>query len=372
MTDPRRTQARRELLLALRDPARTRALESQAWSALVSTARDANLLGALTSRLREAGLRACPQAQLHLDGMYAMGQRQHLSIQWEAHQLQAALGVLEVPVLLLKGSAYVMGFPEIGAGRLFGDIDILVPKAALADVESRLMLNGWVSDKTDPYDQRYYREWMHELPPMSHLRRGTVLDVHHNILPLTARNAPDAQAILARSRPLPGLPALRLPCPEDLLVHCLTHLMHEGELHNGLRDLHDAHRMVGLFAAAEGFWTRLESVAAGNDLAGPVSLGLKLLERLFGTEVPAATLATLSASASPDWAWQRWSPVYEAALLEPSTGVTSWRAAWARQRLYVRSHALRMPRGLLIRHLLRKAWMRRRASGTDNAAAPPN
>lgn len=140
-------------------------------------------------------------------------------------------------------------------------------------------------------------------------------------------------------------------------------------MHNGLRDLHDAHRMVGLFAAAEDFWARLESVAAGNDLAGPVSLGLRLLVHLFGTDVPNATLAALSASASPDWAWQRWLPVYEAALLEPATGATSVRAAWARQRIYVRSHALRMPTGLLIRHLLRKAWMRRRASAADSAAA---
>lgn len=367
MSDP--TVARRELLLCLNDPARTREFGPAAWSWLVTAAREANLLGALTIRLREAGVQACPQAQLHLDGMYATGQRQHLSIRWEAHQLQAALGVLDVPVLLLKGSAYVMGYPKIGAGRLFGDIDILVPRTSLADVESRLMLHGWVSAKTDAYDQRYYREWMHELPPMTHLRRGTVLDVHHNILPLTARNAPDAEAILSRARPLPGLPALRLPCPEDLLVHCLTHLMHEGELHNGLRDLHDAHRMVEQFAQDGEFWTRLAAVAAGNDLAGPVSLGLRLLARLFGTAVPVALLDALSAAAGAVWSWQRWLPVYEAALLEPVTGRVSRRAAWARQRLYVRSHALRMPTGLLVRHLLRKAWMRRRAQATDSTAA---
>lgn len=136
------------------------------------------------------------------------------------------------------------------------------------------MLNGWIGAKSDPYDQRYYREWMHELPPMSHVRRGTVLDVHHNILPLTARNAPDPAAIIARSQPLPGSPALRTPCPEDLLVHCLTHLMHEGELHNGLRDLHDADQMLRSFAPVAGFWERLQAVAAGNDLAGPVALGV--------------------------------------------------------------------------------------------------
>jgi len=358
--------SRVSLLQALREPQRTQALDIADWSELIATARDANLLGALAKRLEAAGVQPCAQAQRHLEGMRRMGERQHLSIRWEAHQLQSALGALGIPVVLLKGSAYVMGYPDIGRGRLFGDVDILVPKEALGDVESRLMLYGWVGAKSDPYDQRYYREWMHELPPMSHVRRGTVLDVHHNILPLTARNAPDPGAIIARSQPLPDLPALRIPCPEDLLVHSLTHLMHEGELQNGLRDLHDADQMLRSFSQAPGFWQRLQAVAAGNDLAGPVALGLRLAARLFGTPLPAALVEDLEASLQPSRAWSRWLPTYEAALLAPFTGAAGLRAAWARQRIYVRSHSLRMPAGLLIRHLARKAWMRRRTEGAEN------
>ncbi|NCT83268.1 MAG: nucleotidyltransferase family protein [Comamonadaceae bacterium] len=362
-------QSRIALLQTLRQPERAQALGDAGWSDLVATARDANLLGALAQRLDAAGVQACAPAQLHLDGVRRMGERQHLSIRWEAHQLQAALGMLDIPVVLLKGSAYVMAYPEIGHGRLFGDVDILVPKEALGDVESRLMLHGWVSAKSDPYDQRYYREWMHELPPMSHVQRGTVLDVHHNILPLTARNAPDPAAIMARSRPLPELPALRMPCPEDLLVHCLTHLMHEGELQNGLRDLHDADQMLRRFAQEPGFWTRLQAVAAGNDLAAPVALGLRLVARLFGTPLPPTWLEDLEGSLAPSRRWSRWLPAYEAALLEPFAGAVSVRAAWARQRIYVRAHALRMPAGLLIRHLARKAWMRRRVAAAESGEA---
>jgi hypothetical protein len=360
----RTRQARLSLLRTFREPERAQALSVADWSALVATARDANLLGALAERLASAGVNACPPAQRHLQGARLMGERQHLSIRWEAHQLQAALGTLGIPVVLLKGSAYVMAYPVIGRGRLFGDVDILVPRAALGDVESHLMLSGWVSAKSDAYDQRYYREWMHELPPMSHVRRGTVLDVHHNILPLTARNAPDPAAIIARSQPLAGLPALRIPCPEDLLVHCLTHLMHEGELHNGLRDLHDADQMLRCFAGEAGFWERLRAVAAGNDLAAPVALGLRLVERLFGTPMPTTLAADLEASLKTR-PWSRWLSSYEAALLEPSTGRASMRAAWSRQLIYVRSHSLRMPLGLLTRHLARKAWMKRRAAAAE-------
>jgi hypothetical protein len=357
-------QSRLALLRVLREPEHAQTFSIAGWSELVATARDANLLGALAERLASAGAHACAPAQLHLQGVQQLGERQHLSIRWEAHQLQAALSALDIPVVLLKGSAYVMAYPEIGRGRLFGDVDILVPRAALGDVESRLMLHGWASAKSDAYDQRYYREWMHELPPMSHVRRGTVLDVHHNILPLTSRNAPNPATIIARSQPLTGLPALRVPCPEDLLVHCLTHLLHDGELHNGLRDLHDADLMLRRFAAEPGFWARLQSVATGNDLAAPVALGLRLVERLFGTPMPQTLAAELESSfdAKP---WTRWLGSYEAALLEPFAGRTSLRAATARQLIYVRSHSLRMPLGLLARHLARKAWMKRRSATAE-------
>ncbi len=51
--------------------------------------------------------------------------------------------------------------------------------------------------KSDPYDDLYYRQWMHELPPLVHGERGRMVDVHHTILPLTARPTPDAQALIA-------------------------------------------------------------------------------------------------------------------------------------------------------------------------------
>jgi hypothetical protein len=62
----------------------------------------------------------------------------------------------------------------------------------LPQAESALMLDGWATTHHDPYDQRYYRRWMHELPPFQHIHRLTTLDVHHGILPDTARLRPDS------------------------------------------------------------------------------------------------------------------------------------------------------------------------------------
>lgn len=348
-----------QLIGVLAEPARARGFAPGEWSRLVAAARAANLLGALAERLHDAGIEADPSAGRHLLGARQLAARQHLSVRWEAHCLQQTLGQLGVPVVLLKGAAYVLSGHEVARGRMFGDIDILVPRAALGDVESALMLDGWVSAKTDAYDQRYYREWMHELPPMVHLRRGTVIDVHHTILPLTSRNVPDPAQIVARARPLADLPALRVPSPEDLVIHSITHLVHEGEVHNGLRDLHDIDVMLRSFASASGFWDRLVDGAAGNDLARPVAFGLRLARRFFDTPMPIAVLRALPYGRGPATAsWLE--RIYERALSSVADSRADALAGLARQLIYLRAHGLRMPPWQLARHLGIKAWRRLR------------
>lgn len=343
------------LIATLRDPSPAALLDGAAWARVLARARTANLLGALAERCADAGIDPPPAVARHLDGARQVAERQRLSVIWETRQLQRVLGPLGVPVLLLKGSAYVMSDFGLGRGRTFGDIDILVPYASLGDVESRLMLAGWASAKTEPYDQRYYRQWMHELPPMTHLRRGTVLDVHHTILPRTARYTPDPQRLIARATPLAELPALYVPAPEDLLAHSLTHLMHEGELHNGLRDLHDVHEMARTFAEDPGFWSRFAVAVEGNDLARPVGLGLHLARLVFDSPIPDDLVPRLLGGPPPAWL----TPVYRRALgLQPA-----WQAA-AQLLVYVRAHALRMPWPLLIRHLSVKVWHRVRPEST--------
>ena len=340
----------------LRTPSLALAFSDTQWSELVAVARTTNLIGPLAAKLADASVTAPPRAERHLEGARQLATRQRLSVRWEAHGLQATLGGLGIPVMLLKGAAYVMSPDQLGAGRMFGDIDVLVPRDALGDVERALMLDGWVSAKTDAYDQRYYREWMHELPPMMHIRRGTVIDVHHTILPLTARNVPDPARILARAQAVPGLPALHVPAAEDLLIHSVTHLVHEGELNNGLRDLHDIDSLLRKFGQLPGFWTRLVAHAAGNDLAGPLALGLQLARTVFDSPVNADALSALTDAAGATWR-RPWLPaVYVHALRPQSATDSDLRAGLARFLIYVRAHALRMPAHLLLRHLAIKAW----------------
>src|SRR3546814_2129951 len=104
-----------------------------------------------------------------------------------------------VPIILLKGTAYAAAGLKAGIGRSIGDLDIMVPCARLDAVEAGLIAAGWEWVKPDPYDDQYYRRWMHELPPLIHKERDRMIDVHHTILPLTARQTPDAEVMIADS-----------------------------------------------------------------------------------------------------------------------------------------------------------------------------
>jgi hypothetical protein len=344
-----------DLLCGRRNPA---SLSPGEWATVIATARSANLLGSLGEKLGSAGVRTGCEADRHLAGARQLSERQRRSVRWEAQALHDALAGLGVPIVLLKGAAYAMGgFPN-AHGRLFGDIDILVPGESLGAVEVRLMTYGWTPTLDAEYDQRYYRQWMHELPPMVHVRRGSVLDVHHTILPPTARHKPDPRRIIERARPLPGLPFLRVPCVEDLVIHSITHLAHEGELANGLRDLHDIHRLISEHAADATFFSRLGQYTREHGLEEPVALGLRLARRHFGTAVPAHLLAPrrlhgrlARAVGMPDRLYDlalRPRPAADAAVAMQLSGFA----------LYLRAHWLRMPPLLLARHLARKAVRR--------------
>lgn len=344
------------LLPLLRAPDQLDALPLAGWDRLLRQARASNLIG----RLALLAPAAPPQpVRPHLLAARRLVEHQRHAIRWECNHLAQALQGLGLPMVLLKGASYALADQPAAQGRLFGDIDLLVPHAWLGPVEAALMARGWTSGGTEAYDQRYYREWMHELPPLVNHRRGTVVDVHHNLLPLSARRVPDAERLLADSLAIPGTPFRRLgPC--DQVLHCATHLFHEGELRNGLRDLFDLQALLQEHSAAQaGFWSTLDARARLHGLEWPLLLGLRYTERLLGQAVPAGLQQELQARAG--WSSQRlaWlDRLYLGLLQAPLPSQWTWRNQLAGAALYLRAHALRMPPLLLARHLGRKAVLR--------------
>ena len=320
----------RLLAAALRDPTATAALSGADWTALIAMARAEQLIGTLAYRL--AGLELPPRIAALLADARASAEQQRTAALWEAEMARRALAPLGVPVVLLKGTAFVAAGLKAGVVRSIGDLDILVPHAALDAVEAALLAAGWEWVKPDPYDDAYYRRWMHELPPLIHRARDRMIDVHHTILPLTAARTPDAEALLADSIALAE--GLRMLNPADMICHAAAHLLADGDLAGGLRNLWDIHCLIEEFGTAG-----LAERAAWHDLALPVARALRLTRDLFGTETGETHRA----------------PPFFVHRLTARDGWGRPTRRLTRFGFYLRSHLLRMPPLMLARHLLIKA-----------------
>jgi hypothetical protein len=331
----------RLLARTLAHPASAAALSPAQWTALVTAARAESLLGSLAFRLEGQDLPAKVDRILEdakRDAAYARTQAL-----WEAEMAQRALAATGVPIILLKGTAFAAAGLGAADGRSIGDLDILVPRERLDSVQQALLAAGWEWVKEDAYDDVYYRRWMHELPPLIHSARDRMIDVHHTILPPTARPTPDAAALIAASVPLGS--GLRTLSPEDMIVHAAAHLFADGDLAGGLRNLWDISCLVREFETRnEGFWPRLAERSRLHQLRPAVSRALRLARSLYATPVDPA----LAGRRRPSDA------LFEARLLARNGWGQPTRRA-LRFAFYVRSHWMRMPPLILARHLLIKA-----------------
>jgi len=344
----------------IQNPASTAGFSKADWDILIRQARRANILGMLFYFLREKKIKqAVPafafrhfQAQANLDENYRD------AVKLECQRVSDILASINTPLVVLKGAAYVVADLPVSHGRLFSDIDILVPKSGIAEVEQILKLHGWLAGQIDAYDDKYYRQWMHEIPPLHQIKRGTSMDVHHAILPETAVLKPDSALLLQAAVPVSGYENIHVLAPVDMVLHSMTHLFHEGEFDHGIRDLIDLDGLLKYYAERDtDFWPCLLARAKTLDLSVPLFYGLRYLKRLLNSPVPGHVMAE-----SEEIIGGRkkiMDILFDRALLPDHKSCDDWFTPVARWCLYVRSHHLRMPAYLLIPHLLRKAYMKR-------------
>jgi hypothetical protein len=330
----------RLLIKALHEPSSVATLTADQWTSLVAAARAESMIGALAHRVERQKLP--PGIARLMENARADAARARTQALWEAEMARRALAPTGIPVILMKGTAYVAASLAAGVGRSIGDLDIMLPRDSLDAAQQALLGAGWEWVKEDAYDDLYYRQWMHELPPLIHKDRDRMIDVHHTILPLTAKPRPDAPAMVAASVALEN--GLRVLAPADMVIHSAAHLFADGDLTGGLRNLWDIDRLLREFAGRSGFWKELNARSELHQLRGAVSRALRLAARLYGTPVDAAVAGRPKLS----------DRLFEARLLARNGWGQPTREA-LRFAFYVRSHLLRMPPLMLARHLLIKA-----------------
>ena len=348
------------ILSVLRAPQSVATLSLLEWDLLIRQARSANLLPRLETILaRHDLLSNVPvKPRLHLEWARLTSERHVQAVRTEVSRIQEALPHAEL--ILLKGAAYTLADLPAATGRIFSDIDILVPKQDLIEVESALMAHGWMATHHDSYDQRYYREWMHELPPLQHFIRQSVIDVHHAILPQTMKVFPDPALLRSAAVDTAGYPRLRVLAPGDMVLHSAAHLFYESEYHNGLRDLGDLDALLRDFCKTPDFWTNLTRRAGELGLTRALYFSLRYTRLLLATPIPDSVVAAAAAGSPPGAIRWLMDAMYLRALLPDHPSCADLYTRSARFGLYLRATWLRMPPWKLVQHLLHKAVLRRK------------
>jgi hypothetical protein len=362
MFSPEANMPAHVLLQALRDPGSMPGLDSMQWNVLLQMARQHTLLARLGIDLvaQGGGSDIPAAAQRQFGNAILEAEANQRALRFEVEQVRRTLAPLGTSLVLLKGGAYLAAGLPPSRGRIAVDLDILVPSAAIRTVEQKLLDSGWRPDISDDYDQSYYRNWMHEIPPLSHRERETSLDVHHTIFPPVSGIRIDTEALLADARPL--CDGLRVLGPADMVLHAAAHLFEEDPS-GRLRDLLDLHDLLTHFGRCAGFWEELPLRARRHDLQRPLFYALHYTTALLGTPVPPSVLAVVAAEMAPN-RWRRlvmdW--VIGTALLHEAPDAQRLRTTLARRLLYLRGHWVKMPPRLLAGHLWRK-FRRRKARG---------
>lgn len=356
------------LLPLLRDPAHCRTMTLAHWDETLRIGRRARLLGVLAHRLRrlqDAWEAIPPPAQGHL--LAALHHSAH-----RAQMMRIVLQTIDVALpcsitlVLLKGAAYAAQALPAAQGRMPGDVDLLVRRSDLDAAEAALQKGGWVSTVRDRYDERYYREWSHELPPLRHPGHSLELDLHHAITPVTSRTRADDAALFADAQAVVGSRFFVL-APRDQIIHAAIHLFQDSELAGRLRDLVDIDALIRHHLTGEAAWAAFFARAEHHHASRQVWYALHYCRAWLDTPMPtyvALAAPPQLARCGMDWVFPRC--CLPGVPDEAPTLATRVAVAAAR----VRYHRLRMPLRLLVHHLAYKAWqrLRRRREPPERAA----
>lgn len=356
-----------QLLQLLCDPGRVRGLQLHDWDTLIRLARRARLLGVLAHRIRSQAehLAAIPDCvRGHLDSATTYSAHRVHLLRMELAALASVLPG-EVRVAVLKGGAYIIQDLATARGRLPNDVDLLVSREDLRQTEAALLAAGWEAQAVDDYADRYYREWSHELPPLRFPGHPMEVDVHHTISPVTGRLHPDRALLFADLQELAGQRFLVLH-PLDQILHAAIHLFQDSELADNLRDLVDIDSLLRTHLQSADDWLALSVRARRHGVERPLWYALHYCRRWLATPVPEGLPLRPPPRAmlrAMDWLYPRCTLPRLPDAPPPLARSIAVRLGAARYQW------LRMPPGLLLRHLAHKSAqaVRRRPARQDGA-----
>lgn len=287
----------------------------------------------------------------HLLSITTFAKAQYLQVVKACNTIARDLESLNQPILLLKGAAYIAANKRNSKGRLISDIDILVAKEHLPNVEKLLIASGWVSKELDDFDEKYYRDWSHELPPYTHLESGVTLDVHHNLLPGTSGKTINISDIIENKKQTEF--ALYVPKDDHLILHSAIHLLLNDDIHKGLRDCVDLHILVLEYIQTRSI-NDLKKVFIAANCEKEFFVLLNLLTFLFADKAAIYCGEILLKNNKPEY--QALARDLSKAVFPATPYLTDSTNSFIRFKVYLRGHLSKMPLPLFIKHMVFKSY----------------
>jgi hypothetical protein len=334
------------------DPATASAFTAKQWQVLVLILRNQQLLACYSSRFKQAGVfELIPtQTQRHFLNADVLAENHKKQVLFEAFELQRELAGKYQYLIFLKGAGYSLSGAQVGDTRIYNDIDILTDKGSIDAIEKRLCLLGWLSEELTEHDEKYYRKWAHEIPPLRHGKRGTIVDIHHNIVPIISGRHLDADKFASNS--VTTKDGYQILSFAAMTLHSLIHLFFNEDVKKGYRDLIDIHNLMTHHSEND-YWRTILSLAKETGFQMELFLACRYASKILQTVIPEFVQDELSQLCP--WYIVLLDFMYEKAL-KPNHPVCQPRFfKVAEFMILIKGHFQKMPLHILIYHLLTKA-----------------
>jgi len=325
------------------------ALKPEQQDALLRVAIAAHMHGILANIVDNTSSLPLPLTR-HFSSVNTFSIAQKAQVIATSKLLSEQLMSISVPVLLLKGAAYIAGHKVNAKGRLISDIDILVPSEALTRVESTLQKNGWRAKPLNNFDEKYYREWSHELPPYIHNETGVTLDIHHNLIPLSSGKTINIAQIHAKKVAVGS--NLYIPSDAYLILHSAIHLLLNDDTQKGLRDCFDLHLLIQAYLLS-GSIDSLRAIFSDAKCDLEFSILVNLLNRIFNQQYHEILLDNVKRLS---WHEQVLVNSLYNTIFPKTDYLQDNRSTLARQHVYIHGHLSKMPLLLFIKHIGYKGY----------------
>jgi len=335
-------------------PELSKRLSLKLWQSLILVLRNQQLLACYSERFKQMRVFDDIPAKIkrHFLNADVLAANHRKQVEFEAEELKQSLVGKQQFLIFLKGAGYTLSKAKVGENRIYNDIDVLADKQSISAIERRLSLLGWLSEDLTEHDDKYYRKWAHEIPPLRHGRRGTIIDIHHNIVPIISGRQLDADLFAAQSvTTTEGFQVLSFPA---MTLHSLIHLFFNEDVKKGYRDLIDIHTLMTSNNNQE-FWLTLVKLAKETGFALELFLACRYTQKLLETKIPDDVVREISQF--KPWNMSLLDFMYSNTLKPNHPICRGSSFELAEFLVLIRGHFQKMPLHILIFHLFTKSWI---------------